>query len=354
MKTKELVRILNLLMVAVERKAVVAQYDHFVFYDGAVSTFNGKIFISHPIEIDLECSVVAEDLLNILKTVDDEEVTLTLNGNILTVKSSDVNAELSTEVYEDNVVRAIRTMDVGGLDWDGAPSVSKDFIEAISNCRFSVNKDVSCSLNTNCLHVIDNVMESTDGFRCTEYMMDGDMEELLIPVSSAISLTAFDPTHYVPVNGWCHFIDEDNVIFSVATVSGTFPDLDKVFRSSKPDVQLKLPMQITSILSEFGKLSAGESDIFKFMEISIKEDEVICKTEKQGCVVKKKIAFPGKRAPVTFFISPVLLHSVMSKTDTIGINYTTNIASFSSENFNHIITLPQSEQKETEAEDVPF
>lgn len=354
METRKLQRIVNLLMMAIERKALVSQYDHVVFYDNAISTFNGKIFISHPIELDLNCSVVAEDLFNVLKTIEDENVELTLTNSVLHVTSKDVKAELSTEVHEDNVVKTIKAMNIGSFDWENALNIPEDFIEGINNCKFSVGKDASCEYNSYCIHIIDNAIESSDGFRCTEHLMKSDMEEMLIPLSSAIALSAFVPELYIKRNGWCHFIDKDDVIFSVATVEGPFPDINTIMENSKPEVKIELPVQISNILSEYGKLSSGDTDIFKAMEVSIKGEEIVCKTKKVGCNVTKKIPFPGQKEEVAFIISPTLLHSVLNKTNTIGINFTRNIASFSSENFNHIITMPQSEEKETTGGDVPF
>jgi DNA polymerase III sliding clamp (beta) subunit (PCNA family) len=348
-------------MVAVEKKALVSQYDHVVFYDKALSTFNGKIFISHPIESDLNCSVVADDLINILKTIDSEEVTLELKDNVLVVHSDDVSAELSTEVYEDSVVKTIKSMNIGGMDWDNAGDVPKDFIQGIANCKFSVSRDVSCYQNTGCIHIVDNAVESTDGYRCTEYIMDGGMEEMLIPISSAVSLGDFNPVSFIKSNGWCHFMDTNDVIFSVAIIDGEYPDLSKIFSETEQEVSISLPVQIANVLSEFGKLSSGESDVFKFMNVTIGNGKIICKTNKQGCNVTKKIDFPAAKESVDFSISPTLLNSVLAKTNTIGVNRTKNLAVFSSENFTHVLTLPQTEQemaaettKEVADDEIPF
>lgn len=361
MNTKKLEKILSLLMVAVEKKAVVSQYDHYVFYNKAISTFNGRIFISHPVELDLDCSVVADDLLNIIKTVDDEEVKLTLKDGKLYIKSEDVSAELSTDVYEDKVVQTIKTLDVASFNWKkNGKEVSKDFIEGLNDCRFSVSKDASCQYNSNCIHIVDNAVESTDRFRATEYLMEDSMEEMLIPSSSVNALISFDPTLYIKDQGWVHFRDEDGVIFSVAIVEGVFPDVALMLESGTPEVEITLPVQISNVLSEFGKLSSGETEVFKSMEISIADEKVTCRTEKLGCYVKKTIPFPGMKKKVTFNISPTLLNSVLAKTNTIGINHTNMVASFKTEVFSHVVVMPQVEEENlgeaslSTGDDVPF
>jgi len=363
METQSLKNILNLLMVAVEKKAVVSQYDHYVFYNKAISTFNGKIFISHPIDLDLDCSVVAEDLFNIIKTVDDANVDLEVSEGKLYIKSNDVMAELSTDVFEDKVVQTIKTLDVAGYDWiKQSKNVPEDFIDGLNDCRFSTSKDASCQFNSNCIHVIDNAIESTDRFRCTEYLMKDVMEEMLIPSSSVGALISFNPIVYIKDQGWVHFQDADEVTFSVAIRDGAFPDISKIISNSEPEFEIALPSQISNVLSEFAKLSSGETEVFKSMEIKIVGENLTCKTTKLGCSVKKVIPFPGKRKSVTFNISPSLLNSVLSKTNTIGINHTNMIASFHTSVFTHIVSMPDNaDDKETEVrkdtgtgEDVPF
>ena len=139
-----------------------------------------------------------------------------------------------------------------------------------------------------------------------------------------------------------------------------FPDVALMLESGTPEVEITLPVQISNVLSEFGKLSSGETEVFKSMEISIADEKVTCRTEKLGCYVKKTIPFPGMKKKVTFNISPSLLNSVLAKTNTIGINHTNMVASFKTDVFSHVVVMPQTEEESlgeassSTGDDVPF
>jgi len=327
---------------AVERKTVISQYDHFVFNKGNVSTYNGKLFFSHPVETDIECSVVASDMLEVLKTIDSPDMEMVLTGKTLNVLSADVEANLSTEVHEDSVVQAITSMNLDSVDWDTAQAVPADFITGIEYCQFSVSKDASNVQNLFNIHVFENVIESCDGFRCSEYIMDGKMDEVLIPSSSSIVLAKQKPQRYVLTGGWIHFIDADEVIFSVRVGEGDFPDIGRVIEVAMVGTEkVQLPLSLRNILGKFTNISDGTLDVYKFVQINIKDGKLLCSTKKETCNIKKTIDFPANDVEVEFFISPVFLSSIMEKTDTISINRENHMALFSVSNFTHVVTLPE-------------
>lgn len=342
MNTKQLLIALSNVLPAVEKKTVISQYDHFVFYKGNISTYNGKIFFSHPVDTDINCSVVASDMLQVIKSIDSETVELTLEDQTLTVKSDDVEAELSTEVYEDSVVQAITSMNLDSIDWKKAGEVPKDFITGLSSCRFSVSKDASDDRNLDKIHIFENVIESGDGFRCSEFIMDGNMEEVLIPAPSAAILCNQNPEMYIVADGWMHFIDKDDVIFSVRVGSGDFPDTGKIIESIEADTyEVTLPPSLKDILVKFTSLSDSALDVYKFVQISIKDGELSCSTKKDTCNITKKMSFKEKDVAIEFFVSPVFLSSIMEKTSVIRVNSKMKAAIFSEGNFTHVIVLPE-------------
>lgn len=342
METKALLHALNMVLPAVERKALISQYDHFVFYKGNVSTYNGKLFFSHPVDTELNCSVAASDLLEVLKTVDSPDVELVLTDRTLAVLSKDVEANLSTEVHEESVVQAITSMNLDSIDWKTAHDVPKDFITGIEYCLFSVSKDASNIQNLHNIHVVDNVIESGDGFRCSEYVMDGSMDDILIPSSSAIVLTKQQPVLYTVTGGWIHFMDKNDVVFSVRVGDGDFPDVSRVIEiAEKGTDKVTLPDALRDVLGKFTNISDGSLDVYKFVEISIKDGKLVCSTNKATCNIKKTIDYSDSSVDIKFVISPVFLASVMDKTSVVNVNAECNMALFSVSNFTHVVVLPE-------------
>lgn len=341
MDTKQLLNILVMVMPAVEKKTTIAQHDHFVFHNRCVSTYNGKIFFSHPIPLDIECSVIAADLIEILKTVSSDTVELSVDGSKLLISSDDVKAEMSTEVYEQSVLNAIKSMGISDIKWDDAADVPKYFIDGLSQCRFSVSRDASDQRNCHCLHVIDDAIESGDGYRCAEYVMDGKMQEMLIPATAAAVLINCTPVCYVVHKGWAHFMDVKENIFSVRLVEGDFPDVGKIISNVEKSVEkLTLPDTLQDLLGKFTNLSEGDSDVYKFVTITIKDGVVTAFTKKATCNITKKINISDKETDISFSISPVFLMSIMDRTKEIHINKDMKMAMFMFGSFTHVIVLP--------------
>ncbi len=343
METEKFLYALNQVLPAVERKTVISQHDHFVFNKGNVSTYNGKIFFSHPVETDLNCSVVASDMLEIVKAIDSDTLELSLKDQTLTVKSSDVEATLSTEIHKDSVVQAIASMNLDSIDWDSLNSLPSDMLEGIRYCQFSVSKDANDIRNLHHIHIVDNIVESSDSYRCSEYIMDGSMEELLLPASSAVILTKQDPDKYCVSDGWVHFIDPHDVIFSIRVGEGDFPNIGKVIESVQSDNAYKvdLPPSLKDTLTKFTNISDSDMDVYKFVHLLIKDGKLSCSTNKETCKVKKTISFEDNKIDIEFFISPVFLSSIMEKTSVVRVNEEANSAIFSVSNFTHVVTLPE-------------
>ena len=338
MKTETLCKILELVMPAVEKKAVLPQYDHFVFYNGNVSTYNGKIFFSHPVDTDIRCSVVASDMLDVMKTVDAEEVSLEVEDGNLQITSDDVTASLSTEVYEESVVQAITSLNLDNLG--EGKDVPVDFIEGLNHCKFSVSKDAQDIKNLQNIHVVEDAIESSDSYRCSEYMMASTMDEMLIPASSAEVLCRLFPLYYSVVDGWVHFWDDSDVIFSLRLGEGEYPDVGAMInRVDKDTSGVALPDTLRNVLGQFSRLSSGELDVYKSVRIDVKQDQIVLSTERDGLNMQKVVEYGHDGKEFSFLISPVFLSAIMEKTNTVAINDESNMAIFKSDYFTHVVAL---------------
>lgn len=343
MKTQELIRILNIVLPAVEKKTVIAQHDHFVFMDKNVATYNGKIFFSHPIDLNLNCSVNATDFMEVLKSIDSSDVSLTHEENLLHVKSDDVKAELSTEVYEESVVQSITSMNLAALDWEKAKKVPGEFIDGIDYCLYSVSTDANDIKNLHNIHVADEAIESSDGYRLSEYIMDGSIgDDVLIPGTSAAVLVKFNPRKFIIKNGWMHLLDKEDFVFSLRTGDGTFPEGYKLIdRARKTKMSLELPIELQNALGKFTNLSDGESKLYKFVKIEADGENIKCSTRKDSCKIEKTVPYDGNSKSFSFFINPIFLADMMRKTRKIHINTEMNVALFEIGPFTHVVALPE-------------
>ncbi len=69
---KELMTTLEGVLPGLSKKEITDQGNCFVFKDGKVITYNDEVAVFHPLDLELEGAVKAEEFFAILKTVQNE------------------------------------------------------------------------------------------------------------------------------------------------------------------------------------------------------------------------------------------------------------------------------------------
>ena len=337
MNTKELLETIQKVIPAVDSKSVVAQTDHLIFGDNLLSAYNGKIAISTPIELSISCSVPANDLLNVIKSIKDEEVDLSVEEGLLHLISNDTRATISTEVEEEAALQAILAFNLDDLFDNKGEHVPENFISCLELCIYSASRNADDIKNLNCILIDGESMYAGDGYRATEAYLEFSMDRVLIPLSSAVQLAKFDPTHYIITDGWMHLINNDDSVFSLRVVNGDFPDIAKFIDSFKADVSVILPDEIKDVVSSLGVIAESPVENFKVVEIEIIGEIIECHVEKSGVYVTKTIDFPGNKSDASILISAPMLSSILEVTNEMEISE--NTALFSGDEFKHLIVL---------------
>lgn len=338
MKTKELLDTIQKVIPAVDSKSVVAQTNHLIFSNGLISAYNGKIAISTPIDLDIECSVPAEDMLKIIKSVDDKNVGLSVEDNLLHISSKDMRATISTEVEEEAALEAISNFDLDDLFNEKGAEIPDNFIYGLGLCASSASKNADDVHNLNCILVNSTSMHAGDGYRATIFdLTHGMPNDLLIPLSSAVQLIKFDPETYTITSGWMHLMDKEDTVFSLRVVEGDFPDIHNVLNGFSPDISITLPDNMTEIAESLGNIAESPVENFKVLEIEITGEIISFHVEKSGVYATKTLEFPGNDTDASFLISATMLSSILETTSDMELN--NKFALFTGKEFQHIIAL---------------
>lgn len=324
-------------MPAVDSKSVVAQTNHLIFSDSLLSAYNGKIAISTPIDFELDCSVPAEDMLKVIKSVDSKEVTLSVENDLLYVHSSDMRATISTEVEEAAALTAIGNFDLYDLLNCKGKDIPDNFIQGLSICQYSASRNADDVNNLNCIFVNGHDIWAGDGYRATIYNLNGRMSTVMIPLSSAVELTKFDPVSYSITQGWMHLIDDKDTVFSLRVVEGDYPDIVEIINKFSPNVSIEFPNEMKDVVESLGNIAESPVENFKVLEIEVMGEEIQCHVEKSGVYATKNLSFPGNKCDASFLISSVMLASILGTTREMELN--DNFALFSGPDFQHMIVL---------------
>jgi len=337
-KKSELLDALNKVKPGLAKKEIVEQATHFIFAENEIVTFNDQMCIMHPFDCDTEFSVKGEEFYKIISNISEDDIDLSMDDGNLKIKTKSTKASLSTVVGDtakvEHLVASIR-QDIAGKDfWKPLP---KEFTQALYLCAFSASKDLATGVRA-CVAVKGETVFSADGLRACMYVMDGNLEELLIPAKDAMELMKYKVSHYGITDNWIHFKTKDDITFNCKALKGDYPykQCSGVFEDVEPD--MTLPESLKEVVASVTILADGDVDINKMIDVTIEPGLITCKAEKERGWITKTVPFEYKGDKVSFQINPIFFAQILQHaTELVLLD---GKAMFSSGNFWHVVSLP--------------
>lgn len=336
---KELVEVLSRIKPGLAKKELIEQATHFIFCNGEAVTFSDQICLIHPFVCDFNFSVKAEEFTKIIDGMSEEEFDMSLEDGILSIKSKSTKAKLSTIVDETAKVEhliAVIKQEIAAPDF--FKPLPKEFLDAIYLCAFSANKDMATGVRS-CVAVKDDQVCSTDNLRVSSYIMDGKVQEMLIPAKDAIELTKYKVVDYGVSDNWLHFRTKSGIVFNCKCMKGEYPYGIIESLISQESANVELPSSIGATAASLSSLTEGDQEINKAITISVEPGKVTLKAEKERGWVEKIVPFEYKGEPFTFMTNPNFFAQIMNHaTKFILLD---GVAQFESDNFVHVMSLPE-------------
>jgi HSP20 family molecular chaperone IbpA len=335
----DLLAVIQKVKPGVSKKEIIEQAGHLIFSNDEVATFNDQICILHPFTCEFPFSVKEAEFTKVLSGISESEIDLTLKDGNLNIKSKSTKASLSTIVGEESKVEhLIAQLKTNISATDFFKPLPKEFIDGLYLCAFSANKDVATGVRA-CVAVKGDTILSTDGIRASSYVMDKTMDEVLIPAKDAMELIKYAVVSYGISENWIHFKTEDGIIFNCKTMKGDYPHKQvlSIFEDVEPD--MTFPAELKEAVGSVTILAEGDMDINKMVRITIEKNLITVKAEKERGWIEKTVAFEYAGEPITFIINPIFFTQILALAS--GFNLVKGKAQFASENFVHIMALPQ-------------
>jgi len=306
-------------------KEVIAQSSSFIFEKDRIFSFNDEVAVSYPFETGFEGAVPAKEFLQLISKVKAEEISLTVKEGELLLVGSKAKAGLR---LDKDIKLSFDDIEMSD-EWIKLP---ESFCKAISFCLFSASKEQSKAILQN-IHVIGNYAESCDNYRITRYNMGKTKafpESLLIPAVAAKDIISNAPTEYSVSDGWLHFKNESDVIFSCRTVDAEFPDFTPFLNCVGEEIVF--PKTLPDILDRASVLSDGER-----ITVILEKDSLTATTESVSGWFEESADVEYDGDDVEFDIQPEFMKTIM-KFDgkaTVG----EKILLFENETFVHAVQL---------------
>lgn len=342
MKTnrKKFIDVLQAVKPGLAQREIIEHSTSFIFKDNQLMTYNDEVSVRHKLGKEFKeldgCAIQSKELFALLNKLTDEEIEIEVTDSELKVQGKKNKAGIKLEAA--NIEEFVNALGKP-KDWESLPA---SFLTAIGFCMFSAGKDMTKPLLT-CIYVKGQDVLSSDDKRITHYELGNkaDLEELLIPASVAKDLKSYTPTEYSVTDGWLHFRNEEEVVFSCRTMEGTYSATKAMqIIDSVEGETAKLPAGLPEALERAGIFSSG-TDIKTAnddrIKITLADGELTVRGEGSGGWFEETTRIRYKGEALEFEVNPAHLQAILSHTDEVMIGE--RMLKFEGENFSHVVSI---------------
>lgn len=218
MKTKELIKVLDIIKLGLNKTSSYQYSTYFIFSEGFVSTYNDEFIITKKLQdLELSGAVEAIPFLSFLKKCS-EEIKLVQKGHKLII--IDGKSRTSFNFVTDTKLPV--NIKLEEQYWEELPT---NFKEGLSFTYPICSKKQSDSLINSIS--IGNTLTASDNHRIVSYKLNTAMEDFLLPLKSARIISKYDLVRYKLKTNWVHFITSNNTLIYCRIINEEFPDAER-------------------------------------------------------------------------------------------------------------------------------
>lgn len=344
MNRQDLLKALKAAMPGISKgEALLAGADSFIFGDGLIRSYNDRLSITYPFDTRVSGAVKGQELVKVIDKMAGLDVTLSETDS--TVEVSDGVTSLSMRKIECATTQMIEALELESLNWSALPG---GFVKAVSLCLPSISRNAAHGALMG-IRVDSTDVMSSDNFRATWFVMDGDMEPFTIPGPSASDLLKLGALEqYAVSKAWVHFMSADGAVFSSRLLASEFPlePLKRMFPDEGGE-QYVLPEGLGKAIERAGVLASQQDGGFDYISLKPGDKKnsgylMVTSSRQYGSIVEKVKLQDGGWPDGSININPDHITAVMARTGKFRV--VGNLACFDGEGFRHIISLIATEQ----------
>ena len=253
----ELIKALNLVKPALAGSGAMSEiYTHFAFDGSNVMAYNDYAFIKTPVNVPVQCTVIAEPFFNLMNSINGEVVDLTMDGNELSVKTKSIKSKFRT--------LEIREFSEPSKFPQKGKRLPANFFVALDYCLTTVAKSRTDPL-IHTIAVVNDDMISTDTVRASFFPLQGaDLPNMLIPLESAEAIIAlrdqilnYELVQEAKWDTWLGFNLSTEGVLTGKLMVGQFGVDREVLGLENFTEEITFPEEITTIVERCKYFSAG-------------------------------------------------------------------------------------------------
>lgn len=331
---KPLLAALKLVLPAMTQRELFEQSDKIAFVKGNAVAFNDAVAILHPLPGGLDfgdCAFDGKHLYDLLDKIAADTVDLTESEARIHLKSG--RSRASFELLE--VALPIDSVDMTGE----LVNLPDGFVDKLRWVSASCAKDMSRPALT-CVSIENGWMQSSDSYRASRVQCDENLPRLMLPISQVEVLINKDyPIKRVALSDgkeWARFETDDNTTLCARSMSGSFPDLTKIYDVSGSEVQLTAAL--TEVIERARIFSQREHTIDEEITVTMHSNQSITvSAQYDGGKFSEDMRCRGAAEEAEFTIHPKFLSSALSSGTKCVLG--TRSVKFSGADWEHVVSL---------------
>ncbi len=328
---KELINVIENVKPGLTQSNTVDLSEFIHFGEEEVLSFSDNICVSASYITGIKGSVKGDQLLEILKKLDDDELKVKMEKNklIISQKKKKKEIKISMAVADSNP-------DIWPEIPDKWKKIPDDFIKGVESTIFAASKDPSLGALAGIYIEKDSVL-GCDNHCLAVFKLKKKIDEpLLIPIQAAKFLVNYPVVEYAQNDNWIHFSTSDSTIFSCRKIDGEYPsgvwDLLKI--KGKPIV---FPERFRETL-ERSQVFQAEDNQVKFY---IATDKITCISQSETGEIEEKSPLDYKGVPFIFKVNSDLIKQIIDQTDKAVLGE--NSLLFETDDFKYVVALVSNE-----------
>lgn len=322
---KNFLTALNKVLPGIAQKEVIEHSHCFLFSDGRVGAYNDEICVSTSYDLGTTCAIPHREILNLLNKTKDEEITIEPKETELMIKGEKFRSGI-TLIKEIAIPTEFLNVDVK------FKKLPTDFLQGLGICIFSCAKD---NIFSN-IHCKGNIVESCDNYRATRYKMKTKVaDDLLVPATAARHLIKNAVISYGIKDGWLHFKDKEDMVFSCRLAKDRYLSLDEFMKIK--GIKVTMPTVLTEIIGRSEVFSLDESG-HELIDVIVVGKKVIVGSRNDQGWIKETATIKGEQAKkMKFSINPKIFTEILKITNRAILGPTSIL--FKAKGFDHIVLL---------------
>lgn len=343
----ELVNVLEKVLPAVGINALVPEFEYFQIYQEKVQATDGVMLISTtlPVDVGFTCAIPGEPFLNLLRSLDIEDIELTYKNDSVVVRSDRVEGTFT-------VIPAANIREVC-LHGSAVPSnILSSLVSGLAFCKFSVSKDAT-SGPIQGVKVKGTQLFSTDRFRIANWKLSEEVPfECSIPLKFVNVIEKIQPAgisqvYYAEEKDELIVMLQDGTYISTSVLQGEYPDLEQYFPGSEDEFMLfRFAENLPVLLERHIKFLSGVDAMDRAVFIEYKEGKcILTSRNKELGVLVEEFEVSKIKGSVKFRVNPMLLRDVASLCSDFKYFQKKKLMLFEADSFRYI-TRTETEDQE--------